>query len=331
MGRAVVEAAIGRGDEVTTLNRGRTRAPAPDVRALTADRTDPRALRAALAGGEWDAVVDTWSQAPRVVRDACRLLDGRVGHYTYVSSRSVYRSPVPPGVAEDYPAVDADPDAEDSEDYAATKRGGELAAAQTFGPAALLARPGLILGPYELVGRMPWWFGRIERGGRILAPGPADQPLQYIDCRDLALWLLSAAQRGLGGGYNTVSRPGHTTMGELLETAVEISGAEADLVWATPAQIAQAQISPWTELPIWLPPDGELIGLHHGDVSAAYAQGLTCRPIRETLADTRAWLKAEGYPQARPGQPPLGVDPAKEQKLLDTLGDPGGSGGPGGR
>jgi 2'-hydroxyisoflavone reductase len=320
VGRSVVEVALARGDDVTALNRGLTRDPAPGVRTLTADRTDPAALREALSGGEWDAVIDTWSLAPRVVRDSCALLADQVGHYGYVSSRSVYRSPVAPGADENFPVVDGSADSDESGDYAADKRGGELAVLGAFGPAALVARPGLILGPYEDIGRMPWWFSRVERGGRTLAPGPADLPLQYIDARDLAAWMLTAADRGLGGTFNTVSRSGHTTMGRLLETAVAVTGSNAELVWATPGQIEQAGIGAWTELPIWLPPDSEHIGLHLGDVTAAYAQGLTCRPVQETLADTWAWIQAEGYPVSRPGRPAPGLDPGKERKLLEQIG-----------
>jgi 2'-hydroxyisoflavone reductase len=109
VGRAVVETAVARGDHVTTLNRGMTGQDRPGVRALRADRTDPAALRAALGGESWDAVIDTWSGAPRVVADAAALLSGRAGHYGYVSSRSVYRWPLPPGGDESAPVVDGDP------------------------------------------------------------------------------------------------------------------------------------------------------------------------------------------------------------------------------
>jgi len=316
VGRAIVETGLARGDKVTMLNRGVTGVRAPGAEHLVADRTDVDALRTVLAGHEWDAVIDTWSGAPRVVHDSCRLLAGRVGHFGYVSSRSVYAWPVPPGLDESAPVVDGTPDDEGAEDYAAAKRGGELAAVEVFGEDALLARPGLILGPYELVGRMPWWLRRIERGGRVLAPGPADQPLQYIDARDLAVWMLSAAERGLGGAFNTVSQPGHTTMGELLETAVEVTGSTAELVWTDPETIEKAGIAAWTELPIWLPPTGEAAGLHRGDVSAAYRAGLTCRPIRETIADTWAWLQAEGDPAVPTTRAPLGLDPEKERQVI---------------
>ena len=140
---------------------------------------------------------------------------------------------------------------------------------EAFGGRALVARPGLILGPYERVGRLPWWLRRLERGGRVLCPGPQERPLQCLDARDLAIWLLMAAENRLGGVFNTVSRPGHTTMGELLETARAVTGSTAEFVWVAPAIIEKAALAPWTELPIWVPPDGELAGLHAGDVGRA--------------------------------------------------------------
>ena len=317
VGRAVVETAIARGDDVTTLNRGMTGHDRPGVRALRADRTDPAALRAALGGESWDAVIDTWSGAPRVVADSAALLSGRAGHYGYVSSRSVYRWPLPPGVGESAPVVDGDPASADGADYAAAKRGGELAAVAAFGDRALLARAGLVLGPYEIVGRMPWWLRRLEQGGDVLAPGPPERPLQYIDCRDLAAWMLLAAERGLAGAFNTVSLPGHATMASLLEAARDVTGSRASLVWVTPEVIEEAGIQPWTELPIWLPPGGESAGLHDGDVSAAYAAGLTCRPVGQTVADTWRWLREEGYPP--PGRIEHGLSPEVERRVLASL------------
>lgn len=319
VGRAVVETALASGDDVTTLNRGLSGPDVAGARPLRADRTDPVALRAAVGGGSWDAVIDTWSGAPRVASDAAMLLAGRADHYGYVSSRSVYRWPVPPGADESAPVVDADPADDGSEDYAACKRGAELAVLAAFGDRALLARAGLVLGPYEVVGRMPWWFKRLERGGDVLAPGPPTRPLQYIDCRDLAAWMLMAAERGLGGTFNVVSKPGHTTMAGLLEAAAKVARAPARLVWTPPEVIAAAGVEPWTELPIWAPPAGEVASLHDGDVSAAYAAGLSCRPVQETVADTWHWLQAEGYPPPRRDPPVFGLDPEKERQVLASL------------
>jgi len=321
VGRAVVETALARGDDVTTLTRGVSGPSAPGALALRADRTDPASLRAALGDSSWDAVIDTWSGAPAVVRDAATLLRDRAGHYGYVSSRSVYQWPIPAGLDESGPVVAGDPGDAGSADYAAAKRGGELAALAAFGNRALLARAGLILGPYEIVGRMPWWLGRIERGGHVLAPGPPERPLQFIDCRDLAAWMLTAADRGIGGAFNTVSQPGHATMAGLLDAAVRVTGSGARLVWVAPEVIEAAGIEGWTELPVWVPPTGEAAGLHDGDVAAAYAAGLTCRPVAETVAATWRWIQAEGYPPARPG---IGLDPEKERQVLESLpGRPG--------
>ena len=320
VGRAVVEAALARGDDVTTVNRGVSGKDVPGARARRADRTDQAELRAALAGDTWDAVVDTWSRAPRVVSDAASLLSGRAGHYGYVSSRSVYRWPMPAGADESAPVTGGDPASEQADDYAAAKRGGELAVLEHFDGPSVLARAGLILGPYELVGRMPWWLRRIERGGDVLAPGPRDMPIQYIDCRDLAAWLLHAAGARISGAFNAVSRPGHATMESLLGAAVAATGSDARLVWADPEVIEAAGIQPWIELPVWVPPDGEDAAVHDGDVSAIYAAGLTCRPVQETVADTWRWLQAEGDPPVRDGGLKHGLDPDREREVLAGLG-----------
>ncbi len=319
VGRAVVETALGRGDQVTTLTRGASGPSAPGAKALHADRTNLAALSAVLAGGSWDAVIDTWSGAPRAVRDAAGLLADRAGHYGYVSSRSVYQWPIPLGLDESAPVVAGSADAGDEADYPAAKRGGELAAVAAFGDRALLARAGLILGPYEVVGRMPWWLRRIERGGDVLAPGPPERPLQYVDCRDLAGWLLQAADNGTGGSFNVTSRRGHATMATLLAAAVAVTGSDARLVWVAPEVIEAAGIEPWTQLPVWLPPDGEAAGLHDGDVSRAYSSGLTCRPVLETIADTWRWLQAEGDPQISHAHAAPGLDPERERQVLASL------------
>lgn len=318
VGRSVVGEALRRGDEVTTVNRGVSGEPPEGARRIQADRRDSRGFEAALGADEWDAVIDTWSMEPVVVRESARLLAGRAGHYGYVSSRSVYCWPLPVGLDESAPVVDGDPGSTGHADYAAAKRGGELAVLEHFDGRALLARAGLILGPYEDVGRLPWWLGRISRGGRVLAPGPADRGLQFVDARDLARWMLDTAERGSSGAFNAVSSPGHTTIGELLETCNDVVGRAAELVWRSPEAIEAAGVSGWTQLPIWVPPSGEMAGLHDGDVSAAHEEGLSCRPVRDTVADTWRWLQEEGFPEPRADRPPLGLDPDVERELLDA-------------
>ncbi|MFD5252122.1 NAD-dependent epimerase/dehydratase family protein [Streptomyces bobili] len=316
-GRAVAEAALGRGWEVTVLNRGR-HAPVPGARTLVGDRTAPGGLDA-LKDGEWDAVVDTWSAAPRAVHEAARLLRGRARRYVYVSSCSVYTWAPPAGYAEDAPLVEgAEPDAEQT-DYARDKRGGELAAVDAFGEAdSVLVRAGLILGPYENVGRLPWWLTRTARGGPVLAPGPRELPLQYVDVRDLAEWILGAVEQGLSGPFNLISPQGHATMGELLEACVRVTGGPAELRWTAPETVLDAGIEPWTQLPVWVPPGSDLHdALHSADVSRAVATGLTCRPVAETVADTWRWLQEiGGEAPLRPDRTQKGLDPEVEAKVL---------------
>ncbi|MEU9521396.1 SDR family oxidoreductase [Streptomyces sp. NPDC048224] len=317
VGRAVAEAALGRGWQVTVLHRGR-HAPPPGVRALHGDRTAPDGL-AALAEGTWDAVVDTWSAAPRAVRDAARLLRGRAGRYVYVSSCSVYAWAPPAGYTEDAPLVEGASADAGQRDYARDKRGAELAAVETFGAdRSVLVRAGLILGPYENVGRLPWWLNRVARGGPVLAPGPRDLPLQYVDVRDLADWTLGAVDRELGGPYNLASRPGHTTMGGLLDACARATGGAAELRWTAPETVLAAGVEPWGRLPVWTPPGSDLHdALQGADVSRALATGLSCRPVGDTVADTWSWLRGIGgtAPQ-RPDRPPVGLDPETEARIL---------------
>ncbi|MFG3526221.1 reductase [Streptomyces sp. NPDC047917] len=324
VGRAVTEAALARGWEVTVFHRGR-HAPLPGAAELLGDRTTEGGLAALAGPGEvpgggyaWDLVVDTWSGAPSAVRDAARLLVDRAARYAYVSSRSVYDHSVPAGAAEeDRLVAGASPDAGGEVSYPLAKRGGELAALDAFGDRALFARAGLILGPWENIGRLPWWLGRIARGGPVLAPGTPDVALQYIDARDLANWLLDAAGSGLHGPYDLVGRAGHATMGQLLDACVRATGSDAELRWTPAEKILAAGVEPWTDLPVWLPP-GELYeAIHGGDVSRACATGLRCRPVEETVADTWKWLEELGgvAPQ-RPDRPAVGLDPAKEAELL---------------
>jgi nucleoside-diphosphate-sugar epimerase len=316
VGRAVAQLGVARGFDVTTFNRGVT-APGdlpPAVRELRGDRTDPAGL-APLAGEEWDLVVDTWSQAPFAVRDSARLLSQRAGRYVYISSASVYDDPGV-GVDESCPVVAASPDA-GATDYAADKRGAELAVLEAFGERCLLARAGLILGPYENVGRLPWWLERMARGGKVLAPGPPERALQWVDARDLAAFALDAV---IHGPCNVVGRPGAGTIRDLLERCTSLAGAPGTaLRWVDPAVVAQAGLEGWSEIPIWVPPTGETEWLMTIDVERAFAAGLSTRPLVDTIDDTWAWLRTlpgARLPDPPPETPRVGVSPQREAAAL---------------
>ncbi|MEU8887665.1 NAD-dependent epimerase/dehydratase family protein [Streptomyces sp. NPDC048442] len=318
VGRAATEEALARGWDVTVFHRG-NHAPPPGVTALHGDRLDDlSALTEAVRdGAAWDAVLDTWSGHPRAVRQAADLLADHAGRYVYVSSRSVY-AVSPPDQAEDGPLVEPG-----DEGYAHVKRAGELAAEAAFGAdRTVLVRAGLILGPGENIGRLPWWLNRVARGGPVLAPGPYDLPLQYIDARDMAVWMLDAVEAGLAGPYHLVSPQGHTTMGELLESCVRTIGSTtAELRWVEPELILSHGVEPWLHLPVWVPPGEVHDMVHRVDVSKALATGLSCRPVADTVADTWAWLNTLGgvAPQ-RSDRPVVGLDPEIEAKVLAAQG-----------
>lgn len=300
VGRAVVADALSRDWSVTVFHRGRTGAAPPGVVTLLGDRMVAADLDV-LARGPWDVVVDTWDGPPRAVLDSARLLAGVAALYVYVSSRSVYR-PLVAGLREDAPVESAAPDATEGS-YGALKAGGELAARACFGDdRVLVARTGLVLGPHEDVGRLAWWLTRMAAGGEVMAPGPPDLPLQYVDARDLAVWLLDMAAAGGAGAFNALSRPGHTTMAELLDCCrrttdgwargpAKAERASSTLRWTEPADVLAAGLRPWTDVPIWVPPDHPLRPLHQTDTDKAYRAGLRCRPIAVTVDDTWAWLR----------------------------------------
>jgi 2'-hydroxyisoflavone reductase len=310
-GRAVIDAAVAHGHEVVVAARGLSGRPPSGVTFISLDRSTTGALDA--VPGRFDLVVDTWSGAPRVVQDGARSLADRVGCYCYISSRSVYQQPMVPFADEHAPTVDAHPSAPET-NYQADKRGAELAVAEAFPAHHLLLRAGLVLGPRENVGRLPWWLRRIAAGGDVLAPGPAESAIQYIDVRDLAEFVVRMPP---SGDYNVVSPAGHTTMGALLDACIEVTGSQGRLVWTAPDRILAAGISPWTQLPIWIPDDSEDYAMHQADVTKARAAGLECRPVADTVHDTWMWLLTAG-PNAGvpPTDRPVGVPPELEMQVL---------------
>ena len=319
VGPAIVAVALADGDDVTVFNRGQTGADPEGVRAVRGDRTRGADL-ARLAAERWDVVVDTWPRAPRVVLESATALRSSADRYVYISTISVYAEEHDGPITEASPVVAADPEA-DSIDYAVDKRGAELAIERVFGAErSLFARPGLILGPGENVGRLPWWLRRIAAGGAVLAPGPAGNALQYIDARDLAAFALSTDLRG---PVNVVSAPGHATMAELLTLCREATGSTATLTWVDAEFLLAHAVGPWVELPIWVPPIGETADFYTADSSLARRSGLVCRSARETVSDTWSWLQANPrWTQVvTPVRARVGMDPGRERELLAAWAD----------
>ena len=313
LGRHLVDAALERGHTVTTFTRGQSPTHEhPAVLPLGGDR-DPGqgAGLAALASGTWDAAFDTSGYVPRIVGASCDLLASRVRRYLFVSSLSVYADTGAPGVTEDAPraALD-DPTSEDvAQHYGALKAACEDRVVATYGPRATVIRPGLIVGPHDPTDRFAYWVARFtqphvlgERDDEAAVPAPPERPIQFIDARDLAQWMVTLAERDVAGTYNAISPPRHWTMGDLVE-ALERHGTRVGPVptpaWIDREVLKNAGIEPWTELPLWLPDDDpQFEGFFLADDARARETGLTVRALAATIADTAAWLAGRWRPDA---------------------------------
>jgi len=315
-----VRYALSRGHQVTVFNRGRHPQEWPGkVEELTGDR-NASDLKS-LAGREWDACIDNPTTLPFWIRDAAEVLKGRVGHYTFISTISVYARNDKPGADENAPLapyVGADPFAEREVPprlYGALKAISEMEARRQFGDAATaIVRPGLISGPGDETDRFTYWPARLARGGEVLAPGDGSDPVQFIDVRDLAEWTIRVAEQKRAGVFNAVGPSRPMTMKAFVSQAAAGVSAKPSLTWVPPAWLAQKQVSGWSDLPVWLPGSGPTEGFHRRSNAAAQAAGLTFRPLKTTAADTLAWwntLSAE-----RRAKPKTGLTPEREAELL---------------
>lgn len=329
VGRALVDQAVSRGHDVTTFTRGRHGEPRPGAEALHGDRTRlPDMLP--LADRDWDAVIDTSVTAPAHVAASAGLLAGRAGHYSYVSSLSVYSGRPREPVTEESPTRECPPDAQGdvaSLGYGRLKSGSERAVAGAFPGRHLIVRPGLIAGPHDDVGRLPWWLARLARGGRVLAPGDPGRPVRLTDARDLASWMLDSVRRGITGVVN-VPGPRGCTFGELMGACLAAaragSGTTAELIWAPDDVLLAAGVAPYTDLPMWAPDIPELAGTWEASGERATLAGMRYRPLADTVRDTWSWLVQDAAAQARPvhhvaRRPGIGLDPEREQAILATL------------
>src|SRR6267142_4811563 len=302
LGRHVVDAALERGHELTLFNRGQTRPELfAGVEKLRGDRDGDLG---ALSGRDFEAVVDTSGYVPRIVAQTIDAL-GDIGHYTFVSSISVYADLSTPPVESSPLAELKEPTEDWREAYGELKALCERAVLERF-PDAFVARPGLIVGPWDPTGRFTYWPTRLAAGGRVLAPLPRDADTQVIDVRDLAGWTVRAAENRLGGTYNAVDRP--TTREAMIETCRSVAGTDAEIVWVDPDFLHEQAVEEWMELPLWLY-DESYRGMLSVDPSAAFAAGLETRPLAATARDTLEWARSG---QA-PAEPPAGLDREKEQ------------------
>lgn len=289
LGRAVVDVALAHGHTVTLFNRGLTNPGLFDglVDEVRGDRTVDMSP---LAGRSWDAVIDVAAYHPPVVRRSLDALSEATARYLFVSTVSVYADQTTPPV-EGAPVLSLeDPASEDDdspETYGARKAACEALVTGALGARSTVVRPGLIVGPHDPTDRFSYWPRRIATGGTVLAPGDPSDPLQFVDVRDLAAFIVRLLENGETGVFNATGRM--IAFRELIDACSRVCGNDADVVWVPSDRLLAAGLDPWMGIPLWIA-DPAYRAANRVDVSRAFNAGLTTRQLDDTI---RAALSSE--------------------------------------
>ncbi|MBK9966011.1 MAG: NAD-dependent epimerase/dehydratase family protein [Holophagales bacterium] len=326
LGPALVDAALAKGWELTLFNRGKSNPGLFKDRPLEEIHGDRNVVDDVkkLAGRKWDAVIDTSGYFPKQVRSAMAVLAGNVGQYVFISSISVYATPMKAGMDESsalsrLPAgtdVDALKDITEG-NYGALKLLCEEAAEKLMPGRTLNIRPGYIVGTRDGSDRFTYWPVRIRKGGEVLVPGKPSDPLQFIDVRDLGDWTIRMVESGTNGVYNATGPKEKLTMGPFLEACRKASGSSAKLTWAPEARLKELGITPEADFPIWVSTESPEAGIGEVSIARALKAGLTFRPLSETIQSTLAWW--DSLPEDRRAKMRAGLAPEKETAALAAL------------
>jgi 2'-hydroxyisoflavone reductase len=275
----------------------------PEVEQLYGDRDANLVM---LAAGEWDAVVDCDSYEPDTdrTRAAAELLESRTAWYAYISSVRAYASFLEPP-DEDAPTLDEP----ESDYYGARKAACERVVEDVFGERGALIRAGIIVGPGDPLDRYTWWCTRLAAGGATVAPAPPARPLQLVDARDLAAWLVALAETRTGGPFNAAGA--RSTMATILDETNAALGGETAIRWLPEDVLVEQGVGTMYELPLWVPGE-EWRAFLDVPVDRAVATGMAYRPVAETARDTLAWARTERGARAWKA----GLSPEREAALL---------------
>ena len=316
--------ALARGHKLTLFNRGRSPHAWPEpVEELIGDRNTGDLK--ALEGRTWDVCIDNPTTLPFWVRDAGRVLAGKVRQYIFISTISAYASDDRPGADETAalaPYTGKDPMAETQKTlinshlalYGPLKAVSEQEAQRQFPGIVTIVRPGLISGPGDETDRFTYWPVRLARGGEILAPGDGSDPVQLIDARDLAQWIVRLAEARTVGTFNATGPARPLTMSEFLAEVQHGVRGSGKFVWVPTDFLAAQKVSAWSDMPVWVPGSGETAGFARRDIRRSLAAGLTFRPLTVTAADTLVWFRT--LPPERQAHMKAGLTPEREAQVL---------------
>ena len=262
-----------------------------------------------------DVVIDNPTSNPKWVRDAGRALRGRTKHYIFVSTISVFSDNSAP-IDENGPLHQpADIDAPyNAQIYGQNKVRSEIEARTQFGSNVTIVRPGLIVGPGDLSDRFSYWPARIERGGEVLAPGTPNDPVQYVDARDLSEWIVRLAEQKVFGTFNATGPKTPTTMAEMLHGIKAVTTSGAQFTWVPAEFLGANNVRAWSDMPVWVPPTGRTAGFARVICRKAYDAGLTFRPLADTAAATLTWYRSR--PAAEQEKARAGLAPDREVAVL---------------
>jgi 2'-hydroxyisoflavone reductase len=318
-----VKYALSRGHKVTVFNRGKSHPGElpKEAEQLIGDRNGQLD---ALKGRKWDAVIDVPTSIPVWVRDAAQILQGNVDRYVFISTISVYSDNSKPGMDESGPLAKyegADPMKETQQTlganmglYGPLKALSEAEAEKWFPGKALIVRPGLIVGPGDNSDRFTYWPVRMERGGEVLAPGAPTDPVQFIDARDLAEWIIRMVEQREVGIYNATGPKTELGIGDMLKGIGKAIPSDAKLTWVDYEFLRSQKVRPWGDMPVWVPPIGDSAGFSKTSIKRALAKGLTFRTLPDTAKATLDWFKT--LPPERQAKLRAGITAEREKEVL---------------
>lgn len=313
LGIQLVNSSLKKNHDVTIFTRGlRNPDIFPDIEKLKGDRAGDLSV---LKGRKFDCVIDTSGHLPGVVRNSAELLKDNAEHYTFISSISAYKDFSENGINEEYESAELT-DGNDKEmtmeNYGALKALCEKAVDEVFGTRSLNIRPGLIVGENDWSDRFTYWIHRINKGGKVIAPGSGKSHTQFINVKDLADWIIKMSEEKKSGLYNATGPEHPLTLEMLFDECKKVTGSDAEIVWVNEKFVLEENVTPWMELPLWVPEDQQ--GVNNVDISKALNAGLKFRPLETTIKETLAYDKSRINHTFR-----AGLKPEREKELLNKL------------
>jgi len=293
LGKHIVNEAIAKGHTVTLFNRGQHNPDLfPEIEKIRGDRDGDLS---GLKDRKFDAVIDTCGYVPRIVGKSAEFLKDSVGHYTFISSISVYNKVDVMGINESSEVgvvTDGNLDEMTLENYGPLKALCEKEVSEKFGKNASIVRSGLIVGDGDFSDRFTYWIRRISKGGKVIIPLSKINNIQFIDVKDLAAWTLKITEEKISGVFNSTGPLETLTLNTFIEKCKKFSGSDVEFIYMDEKFLLDEEVIPYKDITLWLPEDS--FGMNNVDISKAKNAGLRIRPLEETFKDTLKYDLSRG-------------------------------------